>query len=265
MSYETILTSLEDGILTITMNRPEKLNAWTYQMGDELQDAVKNANERDDVEAIVLTGAGRGFCAGADIKDVFKEQADSGEAGGSATGAPRDWVNLIRNSKPCVAAINGAAIGVGLTQVLPMDYLVASEDAKLSARFIKMGVVPELASSKFLVARMGFGNAGELMLSGKTVSGREAETIKLVDKAVPPADLLNTARSIAKSMGENPQAALRMVKQLITENMSEPNLLDVQKREGAALAVCYKSAEHKEAITAFLEKRDPDFHAARKQ
>ncbi|MFT6437574.1 MAG: 2-(1,2-epoxy-1,2-dihydrophenyl)acetyl-CoA isomerase [Candidatus Azotimanducaceae bacterium] len=265
MSYETILTSLEDGILTITMNRPEKLNAWTYQMGDELQDAVKNANENGDVEAIVLTGAGRGFCAGADIKDVFKEQADSGETGGSATGDPRDWVNLIRNSKPCVAAINGAAIGVGLTQVLPMDYLVASEDAKLSARFIKMGVVPELASSKFLVARMGFGNASELMLSGKTVSGTEAESIRLVDKAVPAADLLNTARNIAKSMGENPQAALRMVKQLITENMSEPNLLDVQKREGAALAVCYKSAEHNEAINAFLEKRDPDFHSARKQ
>ena len=263
MNYETILTSIEDGILTITMNRPERLNAWTYKMGDELQHAVNNANENDNVEAIILTGAGRGFCAGADVQDLFKEQADSGEAGGSATGDPRDWVNLVRNSKPCVAAINGAAIGVGLTQAIPMDYLVAAEDAKLSARFIKMGVVPELASSKFLIARMGFGNASELMLSGKTINGTEAAAVKLVDKAVPADELITTARGIAKSMGENPQGALRMVKQLITENMSEPDILKVQKREGAALAICYDSPEHHEAISAFLEKREPDFRSAR--
>jgi len=264
LSYETILTSINDGILTITMNRPERLNAWTYQMGDDLDDAITSANDNDDVEAIILTGAGRGFCAGADIEDLFKEQADSGKSGTSAERKPRDWVGLIRTSKPCITAINGAAIGVGLTQVLPMDFLVASENAKLSARFIKMGVVPELASSKFLVARMGFGHASELMLSGKTINGTEAAQIKLIDKAVPADMLMTTAREVAKSMGENPQGALLTVKQLITENMSETDLREVQKRELAALEVCYKSPEHHEAINAFIEKRDPDFRSARK-
>jgi len=263
MDYETILTDIEDSVLVISMNRPERLNAWTYQMGDELQDAIVAANEDNDIEAIVLTGAGRGFCAGADIQDLFKTQADSGEVSGSATGNPRDWVGLIRRSKPCVAAINGAAIGVGLTQVLPMDYLVAAVDAKLSVRFIKTGLVPELASSQFLITRMGLGAASELMLSGKTISGEEAAAVRLVDRAVEPAALLSTAKSIAKSMGENPQSALRMVKELITQNMTETNLSEVQKREGLALAECYQSAEHKEAINAFLEKRTPDFKQAR--
>jgi 2-(1,2-epoxy-1,2-dihydrophenyl)acetyl-CoA isomerase len=172
---------------------------------------------------------------------------------------------LIRSSKPCIAAINGASIGVGLTQVLPMDYLVASEDAKLSARFIKMGVVPELASSKFLVARMGFGHASELMLTGKTINGTEAAEIRLIDKAVPADQLMTAARDVAKAMGENPQGALQTVKQLITENMTESDLREVQKRELAALEICYKSVEHKEAINAFIEKRDPDFREARKR
>ncbi len=263
MNYETILTENNNGVLVITMNRPERLNAWTYQMGDELQDALDQANADDDVLAIVLTGAGRGFCAGADIKDLFKAQADSGEVSGSATGNPRDWVNLVRRSKPCVAAINGAAIGVGLTQVLPMDYLVAADDAKLSVRFIKMGVVPELASSNFLIARMGFGAASEIMLTGKTVNGIEAQAIGLVDKSVPADELLSAASATARAMGENPQGALRLVKDLITRNMAESDLSLVQKREGEALAECYKSAEHHEAINAFLEKREPDFKKAR--
>ena len=265
MGYETILTSVDEGILTITMNRPERLNAWTYQMGDELDDAISKGNDSEEVDAIILTGAGRGFCAGADIEDLFKDQVDSGQTGSKSARKPRDWVGLIRSSKPCIAAINGASIGVGLTQVLPMDYLVAAEDAKLSARFIKMGVVPELASSKFLVARMGFGHASELMLTGKTINGTEAAELRLIDKAVPADQLMAAAREVATSMGENPQGALQTVKQLITENMTEPDLRQVQKRELAALETCYKSAEHKEAIDAFIEKRDPNFREARKR
>lgn len=264
MAFETILTEVEDGILTITMNRPDRLNAWTYQMGDELSKAVTSANEDDEIEAIVLTGAGRGFCAGADVKDLFKAQADSGTVGGSATGEPRDWVGLVRRSKPCVAAVNGAAIGLGVTQILPMDFIVASTDAKFSLRFVKMGLVPELASSYYVVARTGFGAANELMLSGKTIDAEEARSIRLIDRVTAPEDLLAEARSVARSMGENPQSALRSVKELITANMAESDLMTVQKREGAALAECYKSPEHAEAINAFLEKRAPDFQAARK-
>ena len=163
-------------------------------------------------------------------------------------------------------AIRGAvlaAIGVGLTQVLPMDMLIAARGAKLSVRFIKMGLVPELASSHFLALRCGFGAASELMLTGKTISADEAKEIGLVDKVVEPADLLKAAKDSARAMGENPQGALRMVKQLLTQNAAEGDTRLVQQREIAALTQCYTSPEHKEAISAFLEKRDPDFKAAR--
>ncbi len=262
MSYETILTNTDDGIATITLNRPERLNAWTYQMGRELAEAIAQANADDDVIAVVVTGAGRGFCAGADIEAVFKAQSEQRDSSrqGARTG---DWVELIRGSKPIVAAINGAAIGVGLTQVLPMDQLVAARGAKLSVRFIKMGLVPELASSHYLALRVGFGNASELMLTGKTITAEEGHAIGLVDKVVDAADLLKTAKATARAMGENPQAALRLVKQLLTQNVAEGDTRLVQQREIAALTQCYTSPEHKEAISAFLEKRDPDFRKAR--
>jgi 2-(1,2-epoxy-1,2-dihydrophenyl)acetyl-CoA isomerase len=263
MSYETILTDRTDGILTLTLNRPDKLNAWTFQMAGELRDAIETANADDDVVAMVITGAGRGFCAGADISDVFKTQAEGGDSG-RASARPTDWVKLVRGSKPMVAAINGAAIGVGLTQVLPMDYLFAASGAKLSVRFIKMGLVPELASSHFLGLRCGFGHASRLMLTGCTVTAEEACAIGLVDEVVAPDELLGAARAMALQMGENPQAALSMVKALFTENISETDTDLIQRREGEALKTCYASAEHKEAIAAFLEKREPDFKEARR-
>ncbi len=267
MSYETILVEQSEGIVTLTMNRPERLNAWTYQMGDELTAAIAQGNADDSVVAFVLTGAGRGFCAGADIEAVFKAQSDgTGPSRDEARGnnKPSNWVDLVRGSKPMVAAVNGAAIGVGLTQILPMDSIVAAKGAKLSVRFIKMGVVPELASSHYLPARVGFGQANELMLTGKTILAEEAVEIGMVDKLAEPDELLNVARATARAMGENPQAALRMVKDLITRNMGEGSIDEVQRRELTALQDAYKSAEHKEAIAAFLEKREPDFFAARK-
>ncbi len=261
-SFDTIKVKTMDGVTVITMNRPERLNAWTYKMGAEMQTVIRTCNEDPDIEAIVLTGEGRGFCAGADVKDLFAAQAESGETR-QGSSEPGNWVSLVRQSKPIVAAVNGACIGVGLTQVLPMDYLVASTDAKFSCRFIKMGLVPELASSHFLVARCGLGHASELMLSGKTISATEAFELRLVDKVVEPGELLTTSIAVAKSMGENPQIALGMVKKLISDNMAETDLGLVQKREIDALVQCYASAEHKEAIAAFLEKRDPNFRAAR--
>lgn len=256
-NYDTILTSLDDGVMTITMNRPERLNAWTYQMGAELQDAIESGNENADVNVFILTGAGRGFCAGADIKDLFKDQADSG---GSNERAPRDWVGLVRGSKPMIAAVNGVAIGVGLTQILPCDFIMAGPEAKFSARFVKMGIVPELASSYYLVARAGFGLANRMMLTGETIDAVEAQRIGLVDELVSDADsLLHRARELAKQIGENPPRTLSVVKELVTANMAEPDIKAVQRREMAALQEAYKSPEHHEAIAAFIEKRPPNF------
>lgn len=262
MSYETIISELEGDVCVITLNRPERLNAWTYKMGGELRAAVEAANADDNVTAIVVTGAGRGFCAGADIEAVFKAQSEGEDV--TEGGGMGDWVALVRASKPIVAAINGAAIGLGVTQVLPMDYLVASEDAKISVRFVKMGLVPELASSNFLVARVGFGRASALMLTGSTLSGAEAAAMGMVDEAVSGNALTARALEVARDMGSNPQSALREIKRLITENMSETDLKAVQRREGESLQRCYASAEHREAIDAFLHKREPDFKTARR-
>jgi len=261
----TLLTSQQDSILTITMNRPERLNAWTYEMGAELRRVISAANEADDIEAMILTGAGRGFCAGADIQEVFKAQAD-GESTSTDSGGdgPRDWVQLIRSSKPIIAAVNGAAIGVGLTQILPMDYIVAARGAKFSVRFIKMGLVPELASSHFLTTRLGFGAASKLMLTGETIDTEAAMDVGLIDQMTEPEKLLDAAHQIASAMGENPQSAIRMVKQLMTDNLADSDLMKVQQRELIALDQCYQSPEHREAISAFLEKRSPDFKTARK-
>lgn len=265
MQYNTILSDVEDGINTITLNRPERLNAWTYEMGAELHQALQIANETGSITAIVMTGAGRGFCAGADIKDLFLAQAQSNDDAGSGQNpAPRDWVGLVRRSKPIIAAVNGAAIGVGLTQILPCDMIIASPSAKFSVRFIKMGLVPELASSYYLIARTGFGRGNELMLTGGTISAEQALEYRLIDHLVETPDrLLQTAKSMARAMGENPPSALRMVKDLVTANMAEPDIKKVQQREGIALAQCYTSPEHREAIDAFLEKRPPDFEKAR--
>jgi enoyl-CoA hydratase/carnithine racemase len=158
-----------------------------------------------------------------------------------------------------VAAINGPAIGVGLTMVLPFDQLIAADDAKLSARFVKMGLVPELASSHFLVTRCGFGAASWLALSGTTVLGDEAARLRLVDRAVPKENVLDEAMAMAAELAENPSTQVRMIKELLSVNAAETDLTVVQRREGEALAVAYKTPEHHEAVRAFMEKRPPVF------
>ena len=262
MAYEQILTSVDDGVLTITMNRPDRLNAWTRTMNREMVEAIVAANDDPAIIAIIVTGEGRGFCAGADMQAVFQDQLDGSV---EEAGATRDWVELMRESKPIIAAINGAAIGVGLTQVLSMDHLVAAEGAKLSLRFVKMGVVPELGSSQLVPMRVGFGKASELMLTGSTILAEEAAAIGLIDRVVPADALLEAAHDMAHAMGDNPQASLAFTKELLTQNMFATSLKDVQKRELALLDKAYETPEHQEAVAAFLEKRTPDFKAARER
>ena len=177
MAYETILLEKADDIAVLTLNRPQRLNAWTAQMNAEMHAAISACNDDAEVGAIVVTGAGRGFCAGADIRDNFKARMaaptpDSETA--PVREVPGNWIELVRSSKPLIAAVNGACVGVGATMILPMDIIVASEEAKFGMLFVKMGVTPELASSHFLVQRMGFGRASEMCLTARLYSGREA-------------------------------------------------------------------------------------------
>ena len=165
MKYETILYEKRGSSALITLNRPEKLNAWTPMMAEELANAITHANNDNSIGAMVMTGAGKGFCAGADIEETFQTRIDGKDPGNDTQsgngGMPKNvnWVKLIRESKPLIAAVNGAAVGIGITMILPFDIIIASEKAKFGMFFIKMGLVPELASSHFLVQRMGFGKA----------------------------------------------------------------------------------------------------------
>ncbi len=264
MDYEQITVEDRGLVRIITRSRPEKLNAWTRRMSREMVDAIDDGNRSDAVGAFVFTGAGRGFCAGADIGGEFASGAsadnlDRRDDDDRNRGSDRDWVDLVRTSKPMVAAINGASVGVGLTLVLPMDQLVAGRSAKLSARFVRMGLVPELASSHFLVQRCGWGAASDLALSGRMASADEALALGLVDRVVDDADLLDTAIALAETYAANPPSAVRMIKELLTANGAEPDLAVVQRRESERLREAMRSPDHAEAIAAFMEKREPRF------
>lgn len=254
--FNTIRVEKGDDIAVITLDRPERLNAWTHEMSREMHAAISSLNDDPEVGAMVVTGAGRGFCAGADIKDNFKARMD---ASGTEQRGGGDWIGLVRSSKPLIAAVNGACVGVGATMILPMDVIVASQDARFGMFFVKMGVTPELASSHFLVQRIGLGRASEMCLTGRLYSGREAFDMGLADRLVPAASLLEEATSLAREMAANPAPHLRWVKELLTKNGSETDIALVQKREGEVLAKAYVSAEHKEAVDAFLAKRQPVF------
>ena len=265
MDYTQITVGRDGAIAVITLNRPDKLNAWTPRMAEEQVHAISAANDDPSIGAIVMTGAGRGYCAGADMEATFQTRISGTDPGNDTAGgvggmpAGLDWVAFLRSSKPIVCAINGAAVGIGVTMCLPSDQIIASTNAKFGMGFIKMGLVPELASTRLLAARVGFGRASDLFLSGRIISGTEAHEIGLADQLASPDDLLPRALTIANSYAANADLQLRMTKQLLTENIVDTDLRAIQQREQVLLAECWKSAEHKEAVAAFLEKRTPVF------
>ena len=193
MAYEQIKAERQGEVMVLTLNRPDRLNAWTYKMMGELVDAIETGNADPEVGAFVLTGEGRGFCAGADIEDTFKSRMDKSENGESSQEKLSDWISLVRSSKPIVAAVNGPAIGIGVTMILPCDVIVASEEARFGTVFVKMGIVPELASSHFLAARMGFGKANEMLLTGRIYPAEEAHRNNLCEHLVPADGLMAKA------------------------------------------------------------------------
>jgi 2-(1,2-epoxy-1,2-dihydrophenyl)acetyl-CoA isomerase len=264
MDYEQILYETRDSVALVTLNRPERLNAWTARMSRELADAFERATADPAVGAIVWTGAGRGFCAGADVNDAFArnlEERARGEGPREAVRLDRNWVQVLREAKPIVAAVNGVAVGVGMTMILPSDVILASDRARFGMFFVKMGLVPELASTYFLVQRMGFGRASEMCLSARLVDAAEAAAGGLVDRLVPHEKLLDEALALAGSIAANPDRQLRLTKQLLTRNAADPDYEAVMRREFEAIESCYTSPEHREAIRAFQEKRAPRFRS----
>jgi enoyl-CoA hydratase/carnithine racemase len=265
MTYSTIRYTTQAPIALITLNRPERLNAWTPTMSQEMADAIATANADRGIGAIVVTGEGRGFCAGADIEHTFKSRLDGRDPGANTAGgmgglsSGLDWISVVRSAKPLIAAVNGPAVGIGVTMILPFDYIVVSEAAKLGLVFVKMGIVPELASSHFLVSRIGFAKASDLMLSGRLIDGREAVEMGLANICVAPDALLPKAFEVGKAIAANPDPMLRMTKDLLTKNACEQDMTLAQKRETDYLRACWELPEHKEAVQAFLDKRPARF------
>jgi enoyl-CoA hydratase/carnithine racemase len=265
VEYEQIRSERQGEVQLLTLNRPDRLNAWTPKMAEELADAIEAANHDPDVGAVVMTGEGRGFCAGADMEATFGVRIAGGDPGANTAdgqgGMPAglDWVDLCRRSKPLIAAVNGAAVGIGMTMILPFDVILASDKARFGMFFIKVGLVPELASTHFLVQRMGFGRASEMCLSGRLWSAGEAMASGLVERVVAPDALLTEAVGLASTIAANPAPQLQMIKQLLSANAVAGDLHEVQKRESEYLRECWKTPEHAEAVAAFTEKRDPHF------
>jgi 2-(1,2-epoxy-1,2-dihydrophenyl)acetyl-CoA isomerase len=267
MEYKQILTEQRGRVGIVTLNRPEKLNAWTYEMHRELADAIAKWNADPDVGAIVMTGAGRGFCAGADISGFQAqiEQADSGKRNNRSGGerVAEEWVDFVRSSKPLIAAVNGIAVGIGVTLILPFDVRIASSDARFGMLFVKMGLLPELESTYFLPQIVGLGNASELLLSGRIIDANEAQRVGLVSKVVAPDELLSTAVALGEEIAANPTPQLLWIKELLAKNAVDPDNAAVRKREGKRLAKARRTPEHREAVTAFFEKRPPVFSSGK--
>ena len=262
MQYEQITCATEGAVTVLTLNRPAKLNAWTRRMSAELTHAIAAANADPAVGAIVLTGAGRGFCAGADVDDQFQARLTSRDEGRDEEWLDNDWVTVAREAKPLVAAVNGVAVGIGLTMILPFDVIVASEQARFGMFFIKMALVPELASTYFLVQRVGFAHASEMCLTGRLYSAEETGRTGLVNAVVPHERLLDEAMARAATIASNPDRHLRWIKELLTRNGANPDYREVMRLENDLLERSIQSPEHREAVRAFREKRPADFRAA---
>ena len=263
MGYETIILEKSDGVATVTLNRPQRLNAWTPTMGAELSEAFRDIDRDAAVRIAVLTGAGRAFCAGADM-EFFAAQisAGGGTTAGAGTAGPsrvEEFPLLMRRlSKPIVAAINGYALGVGCTMTLLCDIRIAAEDAKLAFLFPRMGVMAELGSTFLLPRLVGLGRACELMFTGKQYTAAECERAGLVNRVVPAAELLPTVRALAAEVGQCAPLSILLTRQALYQGLHET--FEAQVRyEAFTLDYLYRTRDHAEAVRAFKEKRPPVF------
>ena len=243
-------------VAVLTLNRPERLNAWSREMAELVQSHVEECSADDSVGAIVITGEGRGFCSGADLSGGPRP----------ANGAPREPRRaealpfLLQRSKPIIAAINGPAVGVGLTLTLACDLRIASDRARMSMRFVRIGLTPELGSTYLLPQIVGLGYATELILTGRIIDAAEADRIGLVNHVVPHEQLMDEAMKLADEIAFNPTRQVNWAKQMIYSNAANDNLRSVLQTEDEIFGQAGRTDARAEAATAFREKREPNFH-----
>jgi enoyl-CoA hydratase/carnithine racemase len=263
MDFEQIITELADGVLTITLNRPERLNAWTAQMGHELRAAFDQADADDDVRAVIVTGAGRGFCAGADLAsggDTFDARKREAVAGAMRDNGGELTLRIFECTKPVIAAINGPAVGVGATMTLPMDIRLAADDARIGFVFARRGIIPEACSSWFLPRVVGISRAMEWVATGRVFSAQEALDGRLVRSLHPKAELLDAARALGREIAENTApVSVAIARQLMWRMLGAEHPMYAHRADSRGMAARGQSADAVEGITAFLEKRPAQF------
>ena len=262
-TYEAILYEKRGRIALVTLNRPAKLNAWTAGMEAEFIDAVERTASDGGLAVMVVTGAGRAFCAGGDISGWASDmKSDAPRTMASPhlarDGSPEVPIALSRG-KPVIAAINGPAIGIGLTMSLACDIRLASEKATFSARFVKVGLTPECGSTRYLPLVAGLSNALYLSLTGRIIEADEALERRLIDRIVPHDQLLDEALALAEEIAANPVDAVWGAKRLIHTNAVEDDLRRVVTQEVSSLREMRRTPDHAEAVRAFVEKRPPKF------
>lgn len=255
MTYQHILFDVVDGVATLTLNRPAKRNAWNRAMGVEIRDALQQADVRDDVRVVVVTGAGKDFCVGADLEGggvVFEE------AGKTEAGQPRLTLKAWDIRKPVIAALNGAVAGVGATLPMQWDVRLAGESTRIGFVFVRRGLVPEAASTWILPRIVGMSRAAELLLSGRVVNAKEALEYGLVSRVVPDAELLPAAQALARDIAVNTApVAVALTKQMLWANAGEPDPAAAEALDGATFRWTTTSPDAREGIKAFMEKRPP--------
>ncbi len=262
MEFENILYEVKDRIATVTLNRPERLNAFTRHMGRDLVAAFDLADEDDEVRALVVTGAGRAFCAGADLG---KGTGESFIDRSKPMEEHRDWggfvpLRLLRMKKPSIAAINGPAVGIGITMTLAMDVRIASEQAKMGFVFARRGIAPDACSSWFLPRIVGISQASEWVLTGRVFPAEEALRGGLVSRLTPPDQVLPTAYEIAREIAENTSAvSVALSRQLLWRMMDAPHPMEAHRWESRCIYYMGSSPDADEGVASFLEKRPPDF------
>lgn len=263
MDYQHIQTEQSERILTVTLNRPEKLNAFTATMMRELIDAFEHADADDDVRAVIVTGAGRGFCAGADLSggpDTFDRSRNSEGDELRRDGGGLLTLRIFECRKPVIAAINGPAVGIGITMTLAMDLRLAADDARFGFVFSRRGIVPEACSSWFLPRAVGIQQALEWSYSGRVFGAEEALAGRLVRSLHPANELIPAARAIAKEIAEHTSAvSVALIRQMMWRMLGADHPMEAHKIDSRGVRAMGASADAKEGVASFLEKRPARF------
>lgn len=263
MDFEQITTETSEGILTITLNRPDRLNAWTGRMGEELRAAFDDSDADDDVRVVIVTGAGRGFCAGADLEgggDTFdySKRDTAGIAG--RDGGGEFTLRIFDSKKPVIAAINGPAVGVGATMTLPMDVRLAADDAKLGFVFARRGIIPEACSSWFLPRVVGISRAMEWVSTGRVFSAQEGYEAGLIRSLHPRDELIGAARELALEIAQNTApVSVALARQLMWRMLGAEHPMMAHRADSRGMVARGQSADVVEGVTSFLEKRPAHF------